>query len=107
VIRVKVTWPLALVLLAILALLLLRQPPSRRTQPAAPSPKPPHPRSHRHASSARPTVIDGRAQESADSSDREVADRARQAYEAAADSPFADALRLLQSRRLARVHAQP
>jgi hypothetical protein len=103
-IRVKVTWPLAVVLLALLALLLLRQPPQRRTPSAAPSPNPPRPRSHHRARSARPTVIDGSVQESSDSSDREVADRARQAYEAAADSPFADALQLLKSRRLARVH---
>jgi hypothetical protein len=101
-IRIKVTWPLALVLLAILALLLLRQPPQRRARPASPAPIPPRPRSHRRAAPMRPTVIDGSVQESAD---REVADRARQAYKAAADSPFADALQLLKARRHARVHA--
>ena len=104
-IRVKVTWPLAVVLLAILALLILRRPPQRHAP--APSPRSPRPRSHRRAAPARPTVIDGSAEESADSSDREVADRARRAYESAADSPFADAVRLLKSRRPARVHVTP
>jgi hypothetical protein len=104
-IRIKVTWPLALVLLAILALLLLRRPPERQAPSPTSSPASPRPRSHRRASPVRPTVIDGSVQESADLSDREVADRARQAYEAAADSPFADALQLLKSRRHARVHA--
>jgi hypothetical protein len=101
-IRIKVTWPLALVLLAILALLILRRPPERHAPAPTPSPASPRPRSHRRAAPARPTVIDGSVQESAD---REVADRARRAYEAAADSPFADALQLLKSRRHARVHA--
>jgi hypothetical protein len=103
-IRIKVTWPLAIVLLALLALLLLRRPPQRRTPSPAPSSKPPRPRAQQRTRQARPTIIDGSAQESADPADREVADRARQAFDAAADSPFADALQVLRSRRHTRVH---